>query len=377
MRLCTKCLIPESAEGFQVNAEGECAGCQNIYAKKNVIDWAERRILLDELVAQYKGIGTYDCIVPFSGGKDSTYQLYFIMNELNLKPLVIRYDHWGYRPHMDKNNWRVFQSLGCDVIEFKANWHVVKQLMLQGLALRGDFCWHCHTGIYAYVTQLALLHKVNLIFWGEAPWEYNQFSSAEELSDMEEGIFDVLCSQGVSLQDIIDESKGQLTLRDLAPFAFPSKEEIGEAGLRAVYLGNYIPWDIRKHVKIISEELGWEGARVEGIPEEWFYEKIECKWQGIRDWCKFIKRGFGRTAHLVSLDVRNGTMTRDEALKLVKENDGKRPASLDIFLDVLGITEEEFLNYLALHEVKPWSFKKYSAPQGDPLPDMADWEENL
>ena len=104
--------------------------------------------------------GTYDCIVPYSGGKDSVFQLWYIVTQLKLKPLVVRYNHWGYRPQVGINNTSVFKQLGVDVVEFTTNFHVVREVMLESLKRRGDFCWHCHTGIYAGVMHMAVRFEV-------------------------------------------------------------------------------------------------------------------------------------------------------------------------------------------------------------------------
>lgn len=90
------------------------------------------------IVARYKGKGQYDCIIPFSGGKDSTFQLWYVVKKLGLKPLVVRFNHWGYRPLVLENNTRTFKKLGVDVLEFTANWQVVKKLMLVALKETGD-----------------------------------------------------------------------------------------------------------------------------------------------------------------------------------------------------------------------------------------------
>lgn len=116
--------------------------------KHEKIDWDARRKMLDAIVDRYRGKGEYDCIVPFSGGKDSTFQLWYAVKELGLKPLVVRYNHWGYRPLVNENNIRTFKKLNVDVLEFTSNLSVVKKLMLESLKQTGDFCWHCHTGVF-------------------------------------------------------------------------------------------------------------------------------------------------------------------------------------------------------------------------------------
>jgi hypothetical protein len=123
--------------------------------------------------------------------------------------------------------------------------------------------------------------------------------------------------------------------------------------VRSILLGSYIPWDVKKQVQLIKQELGWQGDQVEGVPPEYDYEKIECFMQGVRDYIKYLKRGFGRTTHLVSIDIRNGRKTRAEGERLVAEYDGRRPAALDLFLDYLGLAEEEFLKLIEPHVVSP------------------------
>ena len=374
MRYCNKCVTPETQEGVIFGDDGICQTCKNIEIKKHDIDWVARRKLLDKLVSQYAGTGTYDCIVPFSGGKDSTYQLYFVVRELGLKPLVVRYDHWGFRPHVEENNKRTFQILGCDVLQLSVSWHTVKELMRKGIELRGDFCWHCHTGVYGYVMQLAVKLGIPLLLWGEAPWEYSSAQNPEQIMELEAKYFCNFIGLGLSGEEILAREKsGKLTERDIRPFLFPSREELAQAGVRGIFLGNYIPWETRRHVEIIKKELGWKGVLVEGVPPAWDYEKIECKWQGVRDWSKFIKRGFGRTNHLASIDIRKGIMAREQGLELVRQYDGKRPASLDIFLKEINITEEQFLEWMLRHQVAPWSFAEHKYETGPTLPDMDSW----
>ena len=115
------------------------------------------------------------------------------------------------------------------------------------------------------------------------------------------------------------------------------------------------------------------GQEVEGIPPEYDYEKIECFFQGVRDYLKFIKRGMGRTNHLANIDIRNRRMTREEGEALVRKFDGKRPPSLDLFLDYLQLTEEQFLGIAIKHEVSPWQFSPNDVQPGRKMPDMDQW----
>lgn len=373
MKYCTRCILPSSHETVQFDQEGVCNICRQAEVKHKEINWSARRKMLEDIVNKYRGVSEYDCIVPFSGGKDSTFQLWYVVKELGLKPLVVRYNHWGYRPLVDENNIRTFKQLNVDVLEFRSNFDVVKKIMLQSLKETGDFCWHCHTGVYAHTMQVAVKFNIPLVIWGESSAEYRAYHSAEELEEFNEKLFDEMVNLGIDADKMYELLGGTVDKRDLLAFQFPSKHDLEQIGVKAIYLGNYIQWHTKNQVKIIKEELGWKGQDVEGIPPIYDYEKIECRWQGIRDYCKYLKRGHGRTNHLACIDIRNGEMTRADGLILAEEYDGKRPASLDDFLEILNITEQEFENIVLDNSVMNWGFDHDKLEKGKELSDMKLW----
>jgi N-acetyl sugar amidotransferase len=374
MKQCTRCVVPETVDTITFDEAGVCSVCRQIDYRDGKIDWESRRKDLDDLVAEYRGKGLYDCIVPFSGGKDSTFQLWYVVKELKLKPLVVRFNHWGYRPLIEKNNTRTFKILGVDTFEFKPNWNVVRELMLESLKRRGDFCWHCHTGIYAGVMQIALRFEVPLIMWGESLAEYHSWYTYEEMEEVDEKRFNRVMNQGITADDMYEFLQGRVSKRDLWMFTYPPRKELMRIKCRSICLGNYIKWDIKKHVEIIKRELGWQGQRVEGMPPEYDYEKIECWFTGARDYAKYVKRGYGRTNHLASIDIRNKRITREKGLEITKKYDGKRPASLDRFLGLLEITEDEWYNILSKHKVFPWEFDRTKVDTGEHMRDMNEWD---
>jgi hypothetical protein len=153
------------------------------------------------------------------------------------------------------------------------------------------------------------------------------------------------------MEGMLDDS---VTMRDLEPFAYPKMKDLRRVGVRSVCLGSFIPWDVKEQVKLIKDELGWQEDVVEGVPPGYGYEKIECAMQGVRDYIKYLKRGYGRTAHLASIDIRNGRMDRETAADMIGTYDGKRPASLDVFLEYVGIDEDRFMEIVSKHVVAPW-----------------------
>ena len=370
---CTKCLLPVTHETLELDSEGICNVCRN-NDEKAKINWNAKLIELDNLVEQYKGKYAYDCIVPFSGGKDSTWTLYYLMNRYpDLKPLVVRFNHGFLRENLRQTSVETFRKLGVDVHDFTPNWKVVRRLMLQSLIEKGDFCWHCHTGIYSYPMHVALKETVPLIFWGEPSAEYTAYYSYDDAEEVNEERFNKYINLGISADDMFIRLGGSIDERDLRCFKYPDVHELMKLGYRSVCLGSYIPWDVKMQVAKIKEELNWKGDQVEGVPPEYNYEKIECWMQGVRDYIKYLKRGYSRPSHLSAIDLRNGRIDVKDAKANIETYEGRRPKSLDIFLEYIGLNEDEFEQIVEQHVVSPWDIKYRKGGESDEVHDFGDW----
>lgn len=357
MKKCTLCLLPETHETISFDSKGVCSVCQNRKYREEVLNWNTKRIELDALLSKVRGLADYDCIIPFSGGKDSTYTLYFAVKELDLKPLVVSFDHGFYRPNMLANRDKVVEKLGVDLLTFKPNWLLVRKLMLQSLLEKGDFCWHCHTGIFSYPMWIALEKNIPLLLWGEPSSEYTSYYSYEDEEEVDENRFNQIVNLGITALDMKLRMGDEFSERDFKPYTYPSKNLLRESKIKSVALGSFIPWNPKEQSKLISRELGWKGDDVEGVPPEFNYEKIECYMQGVRDYIKFRKRGYSRVSHLMALELRKGEIDQNTAKDMISKYEGQRPASLDIFLGILGISEAEFENIIKEHRVDPWDDK--------------------
>lgn len=377
LKHCKACNLPETYETIEFDADGVCNICRQKEYKDSVIDWPDRKKQLDELVEQYRGKFAYDCIVPFSGGKDSTFTLLYLMKEYKLKPLVVQFNHGFMRQGLLKNNERTFRKLGVDVINFTPNWQLVKRLMLEALVRKGDFCWHCHTGIYSYPMHVALQQQVPLIFWGEPSSEYTAYYDYrdDEIEEVDEEKFNRSTNLGITAEDMggMISKDFEFDPRDLKPFSYPPLRDLKKLGYRSVCLGSYIPWDVKKQVGIIQAELGWQGDQVEGMPwSDYPYEKIECHLQGVRDYIKYLKRGYSRVTQMTALDLRNGRIEQDKARQLIDQYEGRKPPSLTLFLEYLGISEQEFNDIVAKTVVPPYE-PNFNAEFAPKTSDFNNW----
>ena len=378
LKSCNSCMLPETYETFEFDDKGVCNVCNTHKNIKSKIDWEKRIKTFEVLVAPFRNKGDYDCIVPFSGGKDSTFVLHQIVKRHNLKPLVISFDHGFFRKQLMDNTERTMKILGTDYLTFRPNMKVVGKLMLESLKRKGDFCWHCHTGIFAYPMQIAVKFNIPLIIWGESSAEYNGYYDfdGENFEEQDEEAFNKYINLGINSEDMYGFIKdGTVQERDLAPFTYPKLRELKKIGYKSLKYGTFINWDPVKQTEIIKKELGWKQDQVEGLPNQFSMEKMECRVNGIRDWLKYIKRGFGRTAQSVAREIRLGKMTKEEGRVLVDKFHAKKPKSLDYFLKIMNISEEEFMKISLQHQISPWDYDSSIVTEGEKLHDQDSWED--
>lgn len=376
MQTCVKCLLPETHETISFDEQGVCSVCTN-HLKKNEVDWSKRNQLLMSLASEAKLRNSdYDCVIPFSGGKDSTFSLYYATKVLGLRSLVVSFDHGFYRDTVLENRDRTISRLGADLLTFRPNPKLVKKLMMQSLIDKGDFCWHCHTGIFSYPLRIALEKSIPLVLWGEASTEYTNYFDVKDFHAIDEVFFNRIVNLGISPADMHLRLNEEFEPRDFYPFVVPSIEELNSKNIMSFPLGSFIKWDTKNQVKIIKEELGWQGEEVEGVSPAYDYEKIECMMQGMRDYIKYLKRGYGRTTHLASMDIRAGILNRKDGEALVAEHERKKPQSLELFLRFLQIDESQFYEIVMKHAIDPWEGKIPVKIGKAPL-DYSRWSTKL
>ena len=339
LRYCVRCCMPETSEGIEFDEMGICRGCQSSEHKMR-INWAEREKELKKILQHYrsKSGNNYDCIVPISGGKDSTFQLHVLTKIYNLKPLALTFNHNWYSDTGIYNLWNSLEKMNVDHIMFTPNRSLVNRLAKKSLYEIGDACWHCHSGIPAFTLQVAVKFNIPLIVWGESAAEFGSKASYREPIKFDENYY-LKVSSKVNPEEMLDNGI-PVTAKDLCPFQIPPKEELDKADVVGIHLGDYIFWDTERQVEFIKKAYGWREDDVEGTYKK--YKSVECKMAGVHDYAKFIKRGFGRTTDHACIDVRSGLLSREEGFELIKKIDPKRPTALNEYLKIANMTEEEF-----------------------------------
>ncbi|MBL75322.1 MAG: flagellin modification protein, PseA [Chloroflexi bacterium] len=343
MKYCKNCLYPDTKPQLEFNDDGICSACTNNKLKET-IDWNKKGNELKQILEKNKSKdgSTYDCIIPVSGGKDSTYQTYVIKEEFGLNPLVVNF-HPLDQTDIGRKNLDNLKKIGVDCIEFSSNPKIYLKLAKYGLTELGDFQWPEHIGIFTIPVQIAVKYKIPLIIWGENPQlEYGQPTDIENETILDRPWMEK--NGGFFLDKIKpqDMTKYGFSISDLKPYLYPTDNEIKQVGVTGIFLGTYIKWDIFKQLELVKK-LGFsENEDVkEGTYDKW--ENLDVYFTVFHDYFKFLKYGFGRTTDHVSIEMRYGRMNREEAIKLIKKYEGKIPTKyLKEFLKAANITINEF-----------------------------------
>lgn len=346
IRYCTRCVMPETKPDLFIDDEGVCSACRH-YERRWEVDWEARRQELVELLERHrsKAGSDYDCIVPASGGKDSTFQVLKI-KELGFNPLCV---NWAtcHMSDIGRRNLDNLKRLGIDCIEVSGDPVVRRKLNRIGLCQIGDITWPEHVGIFTTPIRIAVRFGVPLVIWGENSQDEFGGPDATARSNVKtrRWVEEFGGLLGLRVSDLVGQDG--IEARDLIPYTYPSEDELKRVGVTGLFLGYYIPWDGYNNA-LLAQGHGFETYPrcVEGTILN--YENLDNLFHGIHDYFKFLKFGFGRATDHACLHIRRGRLTRADALALVKLHDGKFPWSylghpLDELLKEAEITFEEFV----------------------------------
>jgi N-acetyl sugar amidotransferase len=347
MRWCTRCVYPViSAVPLELDEDGVCSGCRVADARAAIVDaeWARRREMLVEILerARSRDGSRHDCVIPVSGGKDSWFQAHTIAVELGYNPLLVTYNGNNWTPAGWRNVHRMTEVFGVDHVMVSPSVRTLVALNRLAFLAMGDMNWHAHVGITTAPVQEAGRRGIPLVIWGEHG--YLDLGGQFSFDDLPE----------MSYRDRFEHfARGfewswfcgldGLGPADMAPYRYPSDADLHAIDLRGIYLGNFVPWDANEHTHAMIRRYGFE---VSDEPFDRTYRRFsnldDMHENGVHDYLKYVKFGYGRATDHACKDIRAGVLSRDEAIELVERHDHVKPRDLRRWLDYTGVSEEWF-----------------------------------
>ena len=315
--------MPSTKPDLRIHDDGICSACHN-FVRRDDVDWAARQDEFLTVVDRYRSRdgSNWDCLIPVSGGKDSTAQVLKVLS-LGLNPLCVTATTCDLS-ELGRYNIQNIKDLGVDYVEMTPNPRVRHTLNRIGLEEVGDISWPEHAAIFTIPVRAAVEHRIPLIVWGENPQnEYGGPGAASEADVLDRRWLEEFGGLlGLRVSDMA--GRHDLQQRDLILYTYPSDEQLRAVGVTGVFLGHFFPWDGFSNV-LVAQGHGFRtyDKAVEGSIVN--YENLDNHQTGIHDYFKFLKFGFGRATDIACLHLRRGRLTRQEALDLVRLHDGKFP----------------------------------------------------
>ena len=339
MQYCKICISCDTRPNLVLDGEGVCNACRN-HALKKVIDWESRESEFRTLAENARGkTRGYDCLIAVSGGKDSTWQTVKCL-EYGLTPLA-----FSYRPPrrtaIGQRNLDNLISLGVDHIDYTINPDVEARFLLKAFESAGNPGVPMHRAIYNISRRLACRFDIPLVVHGEdSAFEYGGARTSENLQNVdEEWLKKFAVTGGVATDEWLDED---LTEKKMTALLDVEDTELHSAGVANIFLGYYFDWDPEETAKIAVDH---GMAASEDGPRTGYYAHtdLDDELVAVHHYIKWFKFGFTRMFDNLSIEIRHGRMTRDEALEVLRVTGDQAPhEDIATFCEFTGIAAERF-----------------------------------
>ena len=339
MKRCVKCIMPETWAGIVFDEKGVCRVCREFDRKSAEIDWAARERTLEKILRRYRGKGLkYDVLVPFSGGKDSTYTLWLMKNKYKMRCLAFNFDngflHEGALNFVKKSAER----LGVDLVTYSPDKELIYKVYKRALEATGEFCAACVVLIPTAIFRAADSYNIKFIAAG--------FSDILESPPPETSYMDRVCFKDI-MRPAFDLKKLKWD------YIFPSWKRM--FGVKQINLPNYIPWDLPKIYETLNRELDF-GKTMADV-------RYDCLGTPHSSYLFRSRFGFGKYEYLYANMVRAGVISREEALKIVDEREPKDPPEgFDQFLKSIG-SDSSILD--GIEKLSVFNFKRRNSTVRD------------
>jgi N-acetyl sugar amidotransferase len=344
VKFCRKCTISNQRPRITFDGDTVCSACKYAEYKRTKVDWNLREKELVELCDKHrKRNGEYDVIVPCSGGKDGSFVAHQLKYKYGMNPLAIT---WAplKATAIGRDNLDAFIASGFNHILGTPNPQVTRKLTRLSFKHLGDPFQPFIYGQTNYPLHMAVKHDVQLIMYGEnGEVEYggdhkNAFRPDRSVEDHDKHYFSGLPPEFWNEHGV--------SLADLKPFMAPKFDEIKKNKTEIHFLGYYKFWDPQENFYYCHEHTGFQPntERNEGTFSK--YASLDDKIDGFHYYLSYIKFGIGRTTADAAHEIRDGKITREEGVALVKRYDHEFPKKYyQEFLEYCSITDEE------VHEV--------------------------
>lgn len=340
VKFCKKCTVSNQRPRITFDEHGVCSACNYAEYKRNKIDWSIREKELIELCNKHrKNNGEYDVIVPCSGGKDGSFVAHQLKYKYGMNPLTVT---WAplKATEIGRRNLDAFLASGFNHILGTPNPQVTKKLTHLSFKHLGDPFQPFIYGQTNFPLHMAIKHNIQLIMYGEnGEVEYggdmkNAFKPTRDIQDHDKHYFSGLPPEFWAEHGI--------SLNDLKPFMAPKFEDIKNNQTEIHFFGYYKFWDPQENYYYCREHTGFSPntERSEGTYSK--YASLDDQIDGFHYYLAYIKFGIGRTTSDAAHEIRDGKITREEGIALVKRYDHEPPRKYyKEFLEFCSTTDEE------------------------------------
>lgn len=337
-----------SKKGMTIHEDGLCDACHYSRRKHEGIDWEARERKLHQTLEKFRrNDGRYDCIVSGSGGKDSMVVAHLLKYKYGMHPLTVTYAPMLY----SDIGWRNMQSWinigGFDNVLFSPNGRVSGALAREAFYNLYHPIQPFKFGLKQFAVKMALRFGIDLVMYGE-PWtEYGSATLGAVESPAFDASFYINDSPDWAVSGLhVNQLKEKLNLtdNDLKPYEPLRSQDFAGRQVTIETLGWYVRWDPQEAYYHAVDNCGFEPdtQRTDGTYGK--YSSIDDKFESLHYYCHYIKFGIGRTRFDASQEIRNGHISREEAIALARKYEGEFPSRYQQdCLDFMGITEEEFV----------------------------------
>lgn len=340
MIYCNKCILPNTRPNIYILANGICSACDyNLHKEK--VNWKNKKFEFLKIVKKIKSKNLlYDCLIPVSGGKDSTWQVLLAL-KYKLNPLTFTYKS-PLRNKIGQKNLDNLKKLGVHHIDFTVNEKVEKKILKRAFIKYGAVAIPMHMAMWSMSYNLAVKFKIPYIFWGEnSAKEYGGSKKDRKLKFLNS---DWIKKYGISFNTTAEDWLSKdLTKKDLAPFIKEKNFKNKNTEPKSIFLGDYFKWDpVKTYNK--AKKFGFLG--IKGKPKIGIYKyaDIDDNMISIHHYLKIFKFGFSRSYDNLSLEIRNKRISRKEAVKKISKEGFNAPnQDINKFCNLIKISKKKFL----------------------------------